>query len=178
MKGMLDLEHQLEMIDYTAKNLVHADMSPDEFSKSMSDRGESFMGMMFRMMGQGMAQQAKMQAQGKLSHETNLLAALFDSNRPLAMKRAMAEQFEDLESAMGAFNGRDGSTIITERNKVALKKLSDELAAGKKKVAIFYGAGHMPHMEECLVGEFGLKRTGERWLTAWELAKVPAAGAK
>ena len=43
MKDMLDLEHQLEHVDYTKKNMVHADMSPDDFSKSMNDRGESFL---------------------------------------------------------------------------------------------------------------------------------------
>ena len=29
MKAMLDLDHQLEKVDYTKKNFVHADMSPD-----------------------------------------------------------------------------------------------------------------------------------------------------
>ena len=51
MKDMLNLEHQLELIDYTPENMVHADMSPDEFNKSMADRGESFLGMMFKFIG-------------------------------------------------------------------------------------------------------------------------------
>jgi hypothetical protein len=89
----------------------------------------------------------------------------------MALKRVMAEQFEELEVSMAAFNGKDGSTIITERNNVALNKLRDELQAGKKRIAIFYGAGHMPHMEERLIADFGFKRTGERWLTAWDLAE-------
>lgn len=173
MKGVLELEHQLESIDYTPENMVHADMSPDDFSKSMSDRGESVLGMMFKMMGQGMAQQAKMQAKGKNS-DLDMFAALFDKNRAIALKRVMAEQFENLEDTMGAFNGEKGSTIITERNKVALQKLAEQLQAGKKRIAIFYGAGHMPHMEERLIADFGMTRTGERWLTAWDLS-TPAA---
>lgn len=174
MKGVLELEHQLEMIDYTQKNMVHADMSPDDFSKSMADRGESFLGMMFKMMGQGMAQQSRLQAKGK-SSEMDLFAALFDKNRAIALKRVMAEQFENLEDTMGAFNGKDGSTIITERNKVALKKLAEQLQAGKKHIAIFYGAGHMPHMEERLIADFSLARKSERWLTAWNLTTPVAA---
>ena len=169
MKGVLELEHQLEMIDYTLENMVHADMSPDDFSKSMADRGESFMGMMFKFMGQGMAQQSRLQAKGQ-SFEWDMLGALFADDRALVLKRLMAEQFEDLETSMAAFNGKDGSTIITERNKVALKKLSEELQAGKKHIAIFYGAGHLPDMEERLIADFGLQRTGERWLTAWDLS--------
>ena len=56
-----------------------------------------------------------------------------------------------------------------------------QLAAGKKHVAIFYGAGHLPDMGERLVKDFKLQRTSERWLTAWNLAraggKQPAAAA-
>jgi len=39
MKDMLDLEFQLDTIDYEAKNLVHADMSPEEFAESMKRKG-------------------------------------------------------------------------------------------------------------------------------------------
>ncbi len=38
MKDLLGLEHQLQFIDYTKKNMVHADMSPDDFAKSMENR--------------------------------------------------------------------------------------------------------------------------------------------
>ena len=33
MKDLLQLEFQLEIVDYTRKNLVHADMSPEQFSR-------------------------------------------------------------------------------------------------------------------------------------------------
>ena len=36
LKDMLGLEHQLQYIDYTENNMVHADMSPDELLKSMA----------------------------------------------------------------------------------------------------------------------------------------------
>ncbi len=169
MKNLLGLEHQLEYIDYTKEKMVHADMSPEKFAKTMENRGESFWTIFFKLMSQGMAQQAKQQAQGK-SFDTDLLMALFDNNRALAMKRVMASQFEDMESTMQAFNGPDGSTIITERNKVALEGLTKQLKAGKQKVAIFYGAGHMNDMENRLQADFKLHRTNERWLTAWDLS--------
>jgi hypothetical protein len=169
MKDMLKLEHQLECIDYTAENMVHADMSPEKFSKTMSDRGESFLGMMFKMMGQGMAQQSRMQAKGK-NPDADMLAAFFSSNRPLALKRAMADQFDSLEDMMGVLGGEEGSTIITERNKHALEVLRKQMADGKKKLAIFYGAGHLADFETRLTTEFGLKRGEHRWLTAWKLS--------
>ena len=174
IKGVLELRHQLEMIDYTQDNMVHADMSPDDFQKSMKDRGESLMGMLFKFMGQGIAQQSRAQAKGK-NFDVDLLAAFFDKNRAIALKRVMAEQFQDLETSMAVFSDKGGSTIITERNKIALKGLSAQLQAGRQHIGIFYGAGHMPHLEKLLVADFGLQRTAERWLTAWNLAQPTAA---
>jgi hypothetical protein len=172
MTGVLELDYQLECIDYHKKNFVHADMSPDDFSKSMADRGESIWSMIFRMMGQGIAQQSK---NSERSTEAELLAAFFDKNRAMALKRVLAQQFEDLEGSMNIFDGPEGSTIITERNKVALEVLRKEIAEGKQRLGIFYGAGHLPDMEKRLLSDFGLKRQSERWLTAWDLQEKPKA---
>lgn len=172
LKDMLGLEHQLEFIDYSRDNMVHADMSPEAFSKSMKDRGESFIAMFFRMMGKAMAQQAKAPGKG---NDVDLLAALLDNQRAGGLKRIMAEQFESFEGMMDAISGPNGSTIITERNKVALGKLSEQIAAGKAKIAIFYGAGHMSDFEKHLVDDFHLRRDCQEWLTAWNLEETPAA---
>lgn len=170
LKDLLALELQLEHVDYTKDNMVHADMSPEDFAKSMEERGESFFGMFFRMMGQAMAQQSVGKSR---TSDFDLIAALFDRDRAGAMKRVMAEQFEDAGGVMMALEGPEGSTIITERNKVALSKLAEQIDAGKKKIAIFYGAGHLGDMEERLVDEFGLKRTSDEWLDAWNLKRAP-----
>ena len=78
-----------------------------------------------------------------------------------------------------AFANEDGtSTIITERNRVALNVLRDQLLSGKKKIGIFYGAGHFPDMEERLVDQFGLARQSEEWLTAWKLRPEKSSKAK
>jgi hypothetical protein len=177
MKDMLALEHQLEHVDYSKENLVHADMSPDDFQKSMAERGESMFTMMLRMMGEGMARQATAQAGGK-SVDAEILLALFDKNRALALKRIMADQFDEMGGMSAALDGPQGSTIITERNKVALKQLSKEIESGKKRIAIFYGAGHLPDMEKRLIADFKLKRGDEKWLTAWHLAGSEKNGDK
>jgi hypothetical protein len=53
---------------------------------------------------------------------------------------------------------------------VALKKLNEVLTdPAKKRVAIFYGAGHMPSMEVALHERLKAKRTGETWLAAWTM---------
>ena len=168
MQSMLNLEHQLQHVDYQQANFIHADMSPEEFDKKMKDRGESFMQMFFRAMGHGLAQQGKKDGGTK---DTELFFALFAKDRALKMKRAMAEQFENLEEQMSVLEGDNGSTIITERNRKALEVLRREMGKGTKKIAIFYGAGHFPDMEQRLLDEFGLKRVNEEWVTAWKLEK-------
>ena len=63
----------------------------------------------------------------------------------------------------------DGTVLLTERNKAAIAALKNALTNNKKDIAIFYGAAHMPDMEERLMKEYGLKRQGSHWLTAWEM---------
>ncbi len=170
MTGALDLQFQLKGIDYTRKNFVHADMSPEEFAKSMDRRGESLLQMFFRGMGYSLARQ-----NGKQSglDEGDLLMALFNKNRALALKRVMAGQFEDLEGQIAALGGKDGSTLITERNRKALAVLKKQIEAGKDRIAIFYGAGHMHDMQQRLKDEFGLAPISTRWLTAWDMRDPP-----
>lgn len=167
MTRVLELDFQLNKVDYTANNFVHADMTPEKFAATMKDRGESVFQIFFRMMGYAMAKQSDREAFGG---DLRLLAALFDKNRGLAMKRLLAEEFQDMEGSLAAINGPDGSTLITERNKVALTVLQKQIDAGRKKLAVFYGAGHMFDFEQRLRDDFGLIPLETTWLTAWNLA--------
>lgn len=164
MKSMLGLEFQLEKIDYTKANFIHADMSPEEMAKTMKDRGESILQMFLKAMGSGMAKQG-----AQKNSDLDVLSALFSPDRPNKLKLAMAEQFDNMEGEMAIFDGPEGSTIITERNRKALEVLKRELDAGKKKLAIFYGAGHLADMEKRMEKDFGMKRAGEEWVVAWKL---------
>lgn len=170
MKSMLQLAYQLEEINYRKRNFVHADMSPAEFDRVMTERDESWLKMMFKMMGAAIAGQG---ANGK-SNDADLLFALFAGRdeRALRLKRVMSTQFGDLESTMGVLEGEKGSTIIGMRNKKALDVLDRELQRGKKRVAIFYGAGHLPDMEERLAKRFGMypDKKNVKWLTAWDMS--------
>jgi hypothetical protein len=171
-KSMLELEHQLEKVDYTQPNFVHADMSPDEFMQSMKDRNESFLQMYFRLLGQAMAHQSEMQAKGE-SVDLDLITALFATDRPRRLKIMLAKQLSDMESLMVSLGGEQGSTIISERNKKALDVLKKQLSAGKKRIGIFYGAGHLNDMDERLRKDFQLEPAAITWLTAWNLAPTP-----
>jgi hypothetical protein len=104
--------------------------------------------------------------------DVDFLSALFakPDDRALRLKRIMAEQFEDMETATAVLDGPEGSTIVTERNKAALRVLRQQFDAGHARIAIFYGAAHLPDMEERLDADFHLKPGGTKWLTAWDLS--------
>ena len=167
LKTLLDLEFQLEQIDYTKDNFVHADMSPSEFAESMSQNEESLGGYALKAVGQSMA----MQASGKDSGTAGMIMAMFSNNKALRMRRVMAQQMIDMEAGLAMFEGKDGSTIINHRNAKCMEVLERELADGKKKIAIFYGAGHLADMEKRLISDFQMQPSGQRWFPAWKLTK-------
>ncbi|HEV7281548.1 MAG TPA: hypothetical protein VGN57_15205 [Pirellulaceae bacterium] len=170
MQNLLGLEFQLQGIDYGKENFVHADMSPEEFAQSMKERDESWTKMYFRSIGFSAVQP------GQNESGMALLGALFSENRELQLKRAFASQIGDMRMAVGALSGKEGSTILTERNRVALEKLDEILKEGKRTVGVFYGAAHLPDMEKRLL-ERGFTRGETTWLEAWNL-RDPSDDAK
>ena len=166
MKDMLNLEYQLEHIDYLAENFRHADMSPEEFVEDMKSRGDGLWKMAARMMGAGLA------SQGAGDGNAGLLLALMSDNRAMLLKQTMAKQLVDVDVAMAGLDDSSGeNTLIKGRNRKAFEVLKQELDAGKKTVAVFYGAGHLDDMAERLEADFGMKPKSTKWLPAWDLQK-------
>ena len=168
MQKQLDLAYQLDEVDYTAKNLVHADMTVKQFRKRQEARGESMFKLMFKLMKEDMARRANNKKGADIS-SAELLRALLNPNRSVELKYLLARQFNEMERLTAGLNDEKGSVILIDRNKVALKVLAHELAAGKKKLAIFYGAAHLPDLEERMVEKMGFERKATRWVTAWKL---------
>ena len=169
-KGMqqgLGLEFQLEHIDYTKDNFVHADMTPEEFAQSMTDNEESISKIFLKAMGQSMA----MQQTGNGGSEIRMLVAMMSNNREMRLRRIAAEQMKKMEAGMIMFEGKEGSTIIDHRNSKAMEVLRREINGGKTRLALFYGAGHLPDMERRLMSDFQMKRGGQYWMDAWKLRK-------
>jgi hypothetical protein len=166
MKDMLNLEYQLELINYMARNFRHADMSPDEFMKDLERRGDSIWKMVARMMGAGLASSAK------TGGDAGVLLALFSDDRSKKMKQAMARQLVDIELVTAGMDDANGeNTLIKGRNAKAFTILKEELDSGKKKLSVFYGAGHLPDMAKRLEAEFEMKARKTTWLDAWDLTR-------
>lgn len=166
MKDALKLSFQLEEVDYRAKNFVHADMNPGEFSEDMAKRNDGIVSMVARLMGAGFA----LQASKKVNDNQSEMTAAMLSRDPLKMRRAMAKQFESLDNQMVGIADKDGkSTLLTERNAKAFSVLEEQLKAGKRKLGVFYGAGHFPDMHQRLLKDFGAELVETDWLEAWNL---------
>ena len=61
--------------------------------------------------------------------------------------------------------------MIKGRNAKAFEVLEEELQNGKKRIAVFYGAGHLADMAERLENDFGMTAHRTVWLDAWDLTK-------
>lgn len=176
MKTSLELAFQLDEIDYQAANFVHADMTPQEFEQSMSERGESMLSMMFDMMQQT-ARQQRAQAEERdggddapAAKAFDLVAAFRSGEGRHLMRMTFGRQLEQVEGMMA---GGKGSTLLEGRNEKCLEVLQRELQAGKKRLGVYYGAAHFPHMERRLVEDLGFAKAGHEWLVAWDCKKRP-----
>jgi len=166
---MLGLTFQLDEIDYSAANFIHADMSPKEFDAAMQKRGESWWTMFTRLMREGAERAERGKPTGPEVGIGDLWGMFFGKDREVRLRRIMAEQFTDMEVLTAAFGGEEGSTLITDRNGAALEVLSEQIAAGKERIAIFYGAAHMEDFDRRLREDLSLEPGEVEWVEAWDL---------
>jgi hypothetical protein len=177
IRDLLQFEYQLDGVDYSQPNFLHADMTPEELAAEMSKRGETPLDMFLKMFERIQKMPAE---ESKSLGEEDLVLALFRfaKNPSLTLRRAMAGQMEDVEGFVAVFEGETGSSILSGRNDAALAVLKEQVDAGKKNIAIFYGAGHMPDLEKKLQKNFGLKFEAERWVPAWDMREDATFGEK
>jgi len=156
----LDLTGQVNVIDYHARNFIHADLTNKEFSRLQHERGESLL---------GFALKAAVQSPKttKQPSSLKLLQAMFSHN-PNLLKLEIVRTLGQSEDQIAALVGQ--SVIIDDRNRRCLEVMNRELAAGHKNLGIFYGAAHFPDMEKRLL-EQGFKQVNKEWFTAWDIPK-------
>jgi hypothetical protein len=169
LKNTLKLESQMEGIDYSKKNFVHADMTSRQFAAMQDQRGEGFLQLWLRSV---QAQIAKPETAPNSPGLLKILEILCRPDSPTELKRILGRMFDQVEKLMAGIETENGSVILTERNKVALHVMKTEIARGRRHLGIFYGAGHLPDMEQRLLA-MGYKREKVEWLTAWDLPPEP-----
>jgi len=166
MTFFLGLEHQLEVVDYRKSNFIHADLSPEGMKKAMKERGDDKMTIILGVIAD-LLRKRNLDADKPEPQAPDI--SLTDLLNPKKFKRIMAQQFEDAGGDV-SLGGTINRLLVEDRNKACIKVLQQQLTAGKKKIAIFYGAAHMPDFDKRLKEDFGMKRTESEWITAWNLA--------
>ncbi len=187
MCRVLQLEFQLEAVDYGRENFVHADLTTEGFAERWEARDESIWKMVMKLMSaQGkMNQEAREAAESGAGGELAKLtpAALLDlvrsKDRSTRLKLLMAEVFSRPDMLGGLTEsdeeGRDTTLLIGDRNKAALKILEREVAGGRKQLALLYGAGHCDDFDARLTKDLGFTRTRVTWVPAWTVGEQPEA---
>ncbi len=176
-KSMLGLASQLDHVDYTQDNLIHADMSPADMMEAMKARGDNVFSFALSAMAD-VVRQANIQAEQagdelELPAEQDLMSMLTDPDAGAKMKIMMAEQFDRMGGTEMMLGAKINEAIVKDRNAAAMKVFQKQLAKGRKRIAIFYGAAHMTDFDKRLREDFGLQRADQFWLKAWDLTKKP-----
>lgn len=165
LQNTLALEGQLDGIDYHQPNFVHADMSLEEFSSMQQERQEGFLALWLKAV---QVQIDNPQVTANQPGLLQILEILTRQDSATELKRLIGRTFDSVEGLMAGMEAGDGTVIITERNKVALKVMDEQIKAGKRNLAIFYGSAHLPDMEKRLQ-DMGFKKQQTTWMTAWDL---------
>ena len=186
MSEALGMVHQKDGIDYLADNFVRGDMDAEDFIIQLfsnGDVGEFFVDNFFS----GFSDETLGQMEG---WGIVLLSA---KNRRLALRRLFAVELSDSElndidketrrlekgepnddvdsDALQKASGEEREGVLIHlRNKKAIEAVKKELDAGKTKIAVFYGAAHLPDLNRRIEKNLGLTRDGEpRWFNAWNM---------
>lgn len=160
MEKSLGLSGQGAVIDYTAENFVHADLTMKEFEALQEERGESLLGFML---------QSAFTAErpSREPNSINLMRGMLGGRKDL-VKMELMHAMADADKQIDSLDGEN--VIIGDRNARCLEVLDREIADQKKNIGIFYGAAHFPDMERRLLDK-GFTRVSQKWATAWRVEK-------
>ena len=169
MAGFLNIGFQLDEIDYTQANFLHADLTPSQLDALMASKNENFFTLFLNL---AMAQIAERNA----SHDEplssfnmlSLLSAMNSENQNAALKYLFAQELGRSGGVIVGEELEQQLTLLGDRNKAALRVLGDALQNPDfRRISIFYGAAHMPGIEREISATMGFARTSLRWQSAW-----------
>jgi hypothetical protein len=167
----LGLVFQLSAMNNNAPNWRNSDLSVDQVQARLEKAGANADGLFKLLDGSSMLGRIAGLAIGFLGSSPDSRAML---------KVMMIETLAHADVAMKAPGmGKMGAVmgvIVEDRNAVVLADLKGiiEGEPSVKNVAIIYGAGHLPTMEQRLVGEMGYKPVGDTWRAAMRVDATEA----
>lgn len=175
----LGLEFQLAAIDYNRAHWRNSDLAIDEVQKRLEETGAGGDALFSLLDGSSMA-----------SKFVGLLLGFIERDPQLSLmtKTMMVEVLANADVLMDANAKQSGGAaklmkvIVEDRNEAVLRDLSGVLKEqpAPSSVALFYGAGHLPHLEQRLVADYGYRFKEDHWLRAIDvdLSASPQAKAQ
>jgi hypothetical protein len=167
---LLGLSFQLDEINYDRENFVHADLSPSDLKQSMEQRGESLYVYFWRLFYASVDNYAKDPLGWT---DMQKISGVLSAGQDDSLKTLIAYEMTDMGQIQDVLGEDSGSAIIGARNQRAIDVLQREIAAGAKRIGIFYGVAHMPDLEERLLDQIGLVHEETSWVDAWLLGSAP-----
>lgn len=169
MARFLNVGFQLDEIDYTQPNFLHADLTPGQLDALMASKKENFFTMFLKLAMAQIAQQNASPDEPLSSFNMlSLLSAMNSDNQNAALKFLFAQEIGRSGGVIVGEELEQQLTILGDRNKAALRVLGEALQNPDfRRISIFYGAAHMPGIEREITATMGFSRTGLRWNSAW-----------
>lgn len=174
MKNALGLTFQLDEIDYSPANFVHADLTTPALAQQMAERKESLYVYFWRLFFASMDEYARDPLGLK---DIRLISSLI-AGKDDALKVAIAQEMVNAAHRPDILGGEEGSAVIAARNEHAVEILKQRLARGDRRIGIFYGVGHMTDLEQRLQDELGLRILATTWIDAWDLTPAETTAAQ
>lgn len=167
LAGALGLTTQIQKVDYSPANFVHADLTQSGLSKKMAERNEDLLSYLMKALqsSQGTTPASLGISEQELA-QVDFMALLSGQAKPKDQQIMRKIFASALSSSGGLMAGMEDSVLVAERNKQALSVLGKQLSSGKNNVAIFYGAAHMPDLSRRLA-KAGWTEVKTDWIRAW-----------
>ena len=196
--GTIGLVYQFDELNHQADNMVHSDLSPNEISERMQERGESAT-TVFSDLVTHIVQKINAVRENESEDAAENVEGVSEANRQgdeiqpvgvefnlsvftdpdgiMKIRRMMANILVGsglLESPLPPGIHR---MVVGDRNENTMSVLDAEIRKGKRRIAIFYGVAHMSDFERRLVSEYGMKKVATNWRNAWDLRDGAIEGA-
>jgi hypothetical protein len=204
LAGWFGFAFQLDGISYDRPHFVHADMTMEEFSGAAEGLGKVGTGPASEgdpapapAPGAPKPGLKLPGALGNIEGQIGMIEALLkglgieDLTRGPQVRRSVKMMLGRVLGAMGSKVGvllgaEASELLITKRNEVVIERLKELMPkdppsdvppgrpASARTIAIFYGAAHLPDLEQRLLA-LGYERVGARWMLAWDMSEAATA---
>ena len=176
LAAALGLAFQLDAVDYGRADWRCSDMSIDQVQRELDERGLDFTLVEETLAGSSLPAKIIKFLLGVI----RLADALTEGAASDTIKVLLIEMLGDeslIESSLDQLGEGFAEVLIDHRNQVVVDDLKGlmERDEAPASVGVFYGAGHMPDLEQRLCGQLGYRAGGVQWLRAIEVDLTQSA---